>query len=35
LAEGQFIPQGTHIQIQQVEGATIFVHPAKPMRKKS
>lgn len=35
LAEGQFIPQGTHIQIHQVEGATIFVQPAKPIRKKS
>jgi len=34
LAEGQFIPQGTHIQIHQVEGATIFVQPAKPIRKK-
>ena len=35
LAEGQFIPQGTHIQVHHVEGATIFVQPAKPIRKKS
>ena len=29
LAEGQFIPQGAKVQIHQLEGATIFVRPAK------
>jgi len=35
LAEGHFIPRGAQIQIHQVEGATIFVRPAKPARKKA
>ena len=35
LAEGHFISRGAQIQIHQVEGATIFVRPAKPARKKA
>ncbi len=35
LAEGHFIPQGAPIQVQQVEGITIFVKPVKVTQKKS